>query len=74
MFSHLVIGFCPFDELEYSTQKSIRQVFCQKIFLYLFFSIFLGNGTCCIARISGIKSMLSGIEKYSDVQQEGEKK
>ena len=29
-----VIGFCPFDDLEYSTLKSIRQVFCQKNFLY----------------------------------------
>ena len=33
-----IIGFVPFDDLKYSTLKSIRQVFCQKNFLYCFCS------------------------------------
>ena len=32
MFSHLVIGFCPFDDSKYSIQKMICQDFCQKNF------------------------------------------
>ena len=27
-----IIGFNPFDDLKYSIQKSIRQVFCQNFF------------------------------------------
>lgn len=32
VLSHLIIGFVPFDDSKYNTQKTICQVICQKNF------------------------------------------
>ena len=38
-----VIGFNPFDESKYNTQKMVCQEFCQKFFLvYVFFGFCIG--------------------------------
>ena len=59
-FSHLVIRFFPFDDSNIVYKKRFVKCFVKKNFSIVIFCVFvpgyLGNGTRCFARISGIKS------------------
>ena len=67
-------GLIPLTKLNIVYKNRFVKCFVKKNFCIVLFSVFLGNGTCCFVRISGIKSMLYQTKVYSGAQPRGREK